>query len=212
MKIVVAVIVYNRFENLKRWIKIWQQCDQTDAKLVVIHTGDEVEKFKAECQDAKYIHRDNIGYDIGSFQDVCRGRLKGFPDFDYLLWCTDDTIPMQKDFVQQYIQRMKPGIGIACMQISKSVAPHVRTTGFMIAKQTVSRLTFPADPIKTKSQCYFFEHRGGKATLTEQVRAMDLACVMVSENRTSPMWDTGYWKRLDRELEHIGVFGGGETW
>lgn len=208
MKTVVAVIVYNRFQNLKRWLNCWAQCDQTNAELVIIHTGDEIEKFKEACGSVTYIHRENVGYDIGSFQDVCRNRLAGFPDFDYLLWCTDDTIPMAKNFVQQFVAAMKPGVGIACMQISKSVAPHVRTTGFMISNGTAARIQFQVDPITTKTQCYFFEHRGGKQTMTDQIRAMGLQCAMVSPANTSPMWDSGYWKRMDREQEHYQIFGG----
>src|SRR5678815_266538 len=89
--ILVAVIVYNRFDNLKRWLNCWRQCDTTDAKLIIIHTGSEIDKFKTACgETATYIHRQNVGFDIGSLQDVCRERLEGFHnDWDYLLWCTD---------------------------------------------------------------------------------------------------------------------------
>ena len=209
MKTLLAIIVYNRYDNLKRWLHCWSQCDK-DAELIVIHTGEEIEKFESLCTEnkVKYIHRQNIGFDIGSFQDVCRERLQGFPNnWDYLLWCTDDTIPMTKDFIKPFTTKMQePGVGIACMEISKSVTPHVRTTGFCIAKSTTLRLQFPADPVTTKQQCYHFEHRGGVNILTNQVRAMGLSCQMVAPPKTSPLWDTGYWKRLDRQAEHDAVF------
>src|SRR4029079_4102656 len=108
-------------------------------------------------------------------QDVCKERLNGFKnDWDFLLWCTDDCIPMNKDFITPFIEKHKPGVGITCMQISKSTAAeiHVRTTGFCITKEISKRLTFPADPITTKQQCYLFEHRGAKKTLTNQIRSM----------------------------------------
>lgn len=217
MKIIVSVVVYNRIENIKRWVKCWSQCDQQNAELVIIHNyyGDqkELEKFKSLCEQnkIKYIPRNGTGYDIGAFQDVCRQRLEGFPDFDYLLWCCDDTIPMQKDFLRPFIEAIeKQNVGLSCMQISKSTPGsiwHVRTTGFMISKETSLRLSFPADPIKTKQECYLFEHRGGKNTLCEQIRAMGKDCVQVTQNATSPLWDMGYWKRLDRINEHNKVFG-----
>lgn len=213
MKIKISVIIYNRFENLKRWLRCWGLCDQ-NAELIIIHNDNgEIQKFKTECDKAgvKYIRRENIGMDIGAFQDVCKERLPEFPnDWDYLLWITDDTIPMRKDFVSPFIEPLKTA-GLSCMQISKSNPGgiwHVRTTGFCISKQTSLKLTFPADPIKTRQECYLFEHRGGKNTLCEQIRGMGLDCVQVAPNRMSPLFDTGYWKRLNREGEHEAIFPG----
>lgn len=213
MKIIVVVIVYNRFENLKHWLKCWQKCETDGAELIVIHTGNEVNKFGEVCSGiAKYIHRENIGFDIGSLQDVCKERLTGFPnDWDYLLWCTDDTFPMQRGFITPFIETIqKSNVGLACMQISKSSPGniiHVRTTGICLSKEVSKRLTFPADPVRTKQDCYHFEHRGGRQTLTEQIRAMGLDVVQVAPNNISPLWDKGYWKRLDRQIEHENVFG-----
>lgn len=208
--VVVAVIVYNRFHNLKAWIKYWQMSETAGAELVIIHNDNgESSKFKAICEknNIPYIKRQNIGFDIGAFQDACRERLKGFPDFDHLLWITDDTVPMTKDFISPFLKQIKEsGVGISCMQISKSVTPHVRTTGFMVSKEVSKRIQFPADPVSTKQHCYHFEHRGAKQILTNQIREMGLSCEMVSDPRTSPLWDTGYWKRLDRQEEHDRVF------
>lgn len=218
MKTIVSVIIYNRLENLKRWLRCWAACDQTNAELVIIHNENgEGEKLKAECNKAgvKYIRRENIGMDIGAFQDVAKERLPGFPnDWDYLLWITDDTVPMQKDFIRPFVEALqKPNVGLSCMQISKSNPGgvwHVRTTGFCLPKYVASKLTFPADPIKTRQECYHFEHRGGKSTLCEQIRGMGLDCVQVAPNATSPLWDTGYWRRLNREAEHETVFPSGK--
>lgn len=207
MKLLVAVIIYNRLHNLERWIKCWKESNTGDAQLVIIHNYNHDERFRTLCDKSNiiYIRRNNIGFDIGAFQDICAGRLE--LDFDYLLWCTDDTLPMTKDFIAPFIEKItQPGVGIACMQISKSVTPHVRTTGFMVSKEVAKRIKFPADPITTKGHCYHFEHRGGKQILTNQIREMGLSCEMVSDPRTSPLWDTGYWKRLDRQDEHDRIF------
>lgn len=210
MKILLTIVVFNRYDNLKRWLECWEQCDQTDTELIIIHTGDEIEKFKSLCKDVTYIHRQNIGLDIGCFQDVCRERLTGFTnDWDYLLWITDDTFPMRKDFVKSFVDKLKPGVGISCMKISGEYSHHVRTTGFCIRKETSLKLTFPADPITTKQQCYLFEHRGGVNTLTNQIRRMGLSCVQVDKHKDSPLWDTGFnaRRRLNRQDEHDKVFG-----
>lgn len=212
MRIIVSVIVYNRFENLQRWLDCWKQCDQTNAELIVIHTGDEVERYKEACGDVKYIHRQNIGFDVGSFQDVCNERLKGFPnDWDYIIWCTDDVLPMSKDFVKPFIDKLQePNVGLSCMQISRSKPGgvwHVRTTNFCISKQMSKRIKFPVDPVKTKQDCYLFEHRGGKNILSQQIQEMGLDCVQVAPIVSSPLWDTGFWKRPDRQKEHDKIFG-----
>jgi len=217
MRILVTVIVYNRFENIRHWISCWKQADQTDAELVIIHNyyGDEVQRkrFSDYCTQhgVRYVARNKKGFDIGGFQDVCRERLEGFPnDWDYILWMTDDTFPMQKDFVKPFIESLKPGVGLSCMQISKSTPGniiHVRTTGFAVSKEVALQITFPCDPVTTKQDCYIFEHRGGKNILSEQIRAMGLSVVQVAPNATSPLWDSGFWKRLDRINEHNKTFG-----
>lgn len=212
MKIIVAIVVYNRFDNIVRWIKCWKQCITDDAELIIIHNyyGEEAlkNKFQSYCEanQVSYIPRNGSGFDIGAFQDVCRERIK--LDFDYIIWCCDDTIPMDPDFITPFIDSIQENkVGISCMQISASVTPHVRTTGFCISKQTSLKIQFPADPIKTKWECYLFEHKGGSKIFTNQIRQMGLSCQQVAPNGTSPLWDMGYWKRLDRMNEHEKTFG-----
>jgi GT2 family glycosyltransferase len=211
MKVIVSVIVYNRLNNLQRWIDCWKQCETENAELIIIHNDNgESTKFKAICDEAgiRYIRRSNIGYDIGAFQDVCRERLKGFlNEWDYILWLTDDTLPMSKDFIKPFIEKQTEGVGITCMKISPSQGPHVRTTGFCISKKISRKLQFPDEPVRTKWNCYQFEHKAGMATLTNQVRIMGLDCVQVAPDDISPLWDSGYWKRLNRQQEHEDLFG-----
>ena len=39
MKVVVALLVYNRFENLKHWLECWKLCDKENTEFRVIHNG-----------------------------------------------------------------------------------------------------------------------------------------------------------------------------
>lgn len=212
---IVAVIVYDRFDNMKRWIECWEQCDQSLAELVIIHNYKTVEdslKYGNYCREhgIKYVLRENIGFDIGAFQDVCRERLGGFPnDWNNLLWVTDDTIPMRKDFANVFFDALKEtGVGLSCMHISKEVTLHIRTTGFCISKRVSRKLAFPANPIKTKSECYSFEHRGGEKTLYKQIKRMGLNPVQVTDLKISPLWDIGnhVFLKLNRMAEHNHVF------
>jgi len=198
------------------WLHCWPQCNTEGSELIIIHNDNgDGQPIKKMCEAAgiKYIQRKNVGFDIGAFQDVCRGRLDGFPkQWDSLLWCTDDTIPMKKDFIDPFVNALQDKtVGIAAMKISNSVAPHVRTTGFAIKQSVAAKIQFPADPITTKSQCYFFEHRGGIKTLTMQVRSMGLKCDQVAPDPASPLFDTGYWRRLNRMGEHESVFNTGNV-
>jgi hypothetical protein len=204
MKTVVAIIVYNRYENIERWIKCWEKCDQADAELVVIQSVDRIaptptEKLCAE-NGIKYFPRLNKGMDIGAFSEVCQGKIKKFPEFDRLLWITDDTIPMHKDFVKPFIQ----GEGLNCMEIASTNAPlHVRTTGFCITKDMANRLVF--GKIETKMDCYDFEHRS-KDTLMLQVERMGYQVNQVAPLPSSPLWDTGNRSYLKRMGEHLKEF------
>ena len=211
MKVVVAVCIYDRFLNLKEWIRNWKSCSTQDAELVIVHNyANEPDRdlYTGYCLDQgiKYIPRQNVGFDIGAFQDVCYNRLASFPQFDYLLWCTDDALPMRKDFIQQYIHKMTKNVAIAAMAISTERKRHVRTTGFMITREASSKLKFPNDPIVTKEECYHFEHRGGLHTMMNQILRLGYKVVQVSNVNLAPLWDSGFKKLRNRSDEHYQHF------
>jgi len=213
MKIIVAVIVYDRFKNIEEWIRCWKLCNTENSELIIIHNfknETETEKYEELCKNStiRYVSRRNIGMDIGALQDVCRGRLEGFPnEWDYLLWCTDDVIPMSKDFISPYIQEIqKPDVGAVCLEISREIKLHIRTTGFMVSQLTASKITFPADIVENKNHCYEFEHRSHNA-FYEQIRQMGKHAVQITPKiKTSYLWDTHVRAHLDRWEEHYKEF------
>ena len=209
---VVVIVVYSRFENLRRWLECWQVCEKSDAEMRVIHNCDsEIDRAKyaklcAEYQ-VTYIPRKNIGMDIGAFQDVCRGRLHGFSNnWEFLIWNTDDIWPMDKNFIKLMTEKLNIyGIGLTCIEISNQIRTHVRTNGFCIKKETASMLKFSVDPIRTKDHCYDFEHRGNN-TLLEQVQRMGLAALQIGPLEKSCLWDIMRPNRLNRFNEHYSIF------
>lgn len=218
MKVIVAVIVYDRFKHIQEWIRCWKMCNTQDSELIIIHNfKDEEDKIKykefCDVNNIVYICRNNIGMDIGALQDVCRDRLEGFPkDWDYLLWACDDTIPMSKDFISHYLREIEtPNIGIVALELSREVKLHVRTTAFMMSREIANKLIFPADPVTTKNHCYEFEHRSRNA-LYEQITRMGKKAVQVYPNfKKSYLWDVHVRGYLDRWDEYHTVFPNQKT-
>lgn len=211
MKTVVTVLVFDRAQNLQRWLEIWKKCEQT-AELRVIHNvhspsgGDE---FRKMCNEVgvTYIPRKNHGMDIGAFQDVCKKRLTGFKhDFDLLLWFTDDCFPVSPDFVRHFTEPMKfENMGVTCYAISQEYKTHIRTTGFCIRASLLPQLKFPVDTIETKEHCWQFEHKG--VNLYSQIVAMSLSVLQIAPIDTAPVWDSGHKKYRNREHEIREAFG-----
>lgn len=207
-KTIIVIIVWNRFENLRLWINCWNQCNKNDSELIVIHNQEtDNDKYLKLCKDngITYVPRENKGFDLGAFQDVCKERLKGFPNnWDNLIWITDDCIPMAKDFVGQFTDRLPNSL--PCYEISSEVKTHIRTTGFLVTKDISKKLTFPADPIETREHCYEFEHKS-KTSFYEQVISMGKKPVMVNNNLLkSPLWDAGVRGHLNLMRKHESIF------
>lgn len=207
-KTIIAIIVWNRFENLKRWVNCWNQCNKMDAELIIVHNLEQDnDKYAQLCKEngITYVPRVNKGFDIGAFQDVCKEKLADFPNnWDNLIWITDDCIPMSKDFVNPYLNQLSIG-NIPCYEISREVKTHIRTTGFGITKEVSKKLTFPNDPITSRIECYQFEHRS-KTAFYEQIISMGKKPVMISDLKNSPLWDTGARDFLKLMGKHEQIF------
>lgn len=212
MKNILAVIIYDRYDNLVRWISNWSKCDKNGFELIIIHNDNgESEKFENLCNEnkIKYIKRENVGFDIGAMQDVFLERLLGFPnDWDKILWCVDDLLIMKKNFINEFLIKHNKNT-IPCMEISKEVATHIRTTGFLISKEVSKKIKFPANPITTKTQCYHFEHRGGKETFYQQALTLGVMPTMILSLWSSCFWDIGNKRhlRFNRWKEYENEFG-----
>jgi len=213
MRIIVAVVVHNRFKNIEEWVRCWNLCEKENTEFIVIHnfkTEEDKQTYEELCKNNNitYIPRKNIGMDIGALQDVCRGRLEGFPNqWDYLLWCTDDVIPMSKKFISYYMREIqRPNVGVVCLEVSKEVKLHIRTTGFIMSQETASRISFPVETITTKDHCYEFEHRSRNA-FYEQIKRQGKTVKQAHSNfKHDVLWDIHIRHALDRWEEHYKEF------
>jgi hypothetical protein len=117
---------------------------------------------------------------------------------------------MMKDFLKPYLNHFDERAGVVCTEVSEEVKRHVRTSGFLISKETLSKLTFPADPVTTKDHCYSFEHRSDNSFF-EQILNLDLKVAQALPLNVSALWDTDHRSALGRWREHEVVFGKPET-
>lgn len=213
-RIALGVVVYKRIDLLKIWLECWKHCNQFKAQMYVIHNRDvavvsdkgtvkeEAEpneaSFRELCyqydqkKNVTYIPRKNVGMDIGAFQDVCRRRLIDVASWDYLVWSTDDTIPVRKDFIIYFLNQImnRPHVGVAGVELSSLHSEHVRTNCFAISRKTATQVMFPVETVKTKEDCYQFEHKGN--TLALQCKRHGLKVVDIHKQHDYVMWDTGH--------------------
>jgi hypothetical protein len=212
MKIIVVVSLYKRYDNMRRWIHSWNLSDTSNAELFIVNNVDpemETSRLKKYCNEkgVHYISRENVGFESGVLQDVIVGNMFKEQNWDIFLFATDDTLPIKKDWLKQYVNLLtNPDVGVACMEISGVWTPHIRTTGWAIRKDVANNLYFVHYPIQTKEQCYFFEHQGYEDTLMSQVLKMDKRVVQLSNIKESVMWDTHHhadhnrWDEWNREF------------
>lgn len=193
MKTTVGIVYHNRAKNLDYWLSIMGQTEGVLYQLIHnCEVPSPVIKRQVEQAGGRYVARHNVGMDIGAFQDVCRRRLAGFDySYDFLIWFTDDCFPMRPTFAAEFLASFTdPLCALSCLEISTQIKKHVRTTGFCLHRVTAEKLTFPAEPVRTKEECYRFEHRG-PGTLLEQILKTGNKVVQVSPLRHAPAWDSG---------------------
>lgn len=214
MRLQIVVGIYDRFENLKRWVHTWKQCGRTNTRLTIVHNVDVLgcaNAFKSLCQmnGIGYVQRPNIGFETGIIQDLFLKRLRHVgPRWDALLFCTDDTIPMRRDFVNHFRNALTSDVGVACMEISGTWTPHIRTTGFCVKLDVARAIKWVHAPIATKEHCYFFEHQGFEDTFMSQVLKMDKRVIQLSSIKNSVLWDTDHHADHNRMDEWRKAFPG----
>jgi len=212
MNIIIVVCIYDRYENLRKWLHAWQQCEQLEAKLIFVNNipegATDVVFWREFCENkgAEYIERENIGFETGVIQDVITGKIE--KEWDILFFFTDDTLPITKNFLPLYIEELKkPDVGVVCMEISGRYTPHVRTTGWCIKKEEADKLKFVSSSITKKEECYDFEHTGGENTLMSQILNMNKMVIQQSNIENSAVWDT-HNSKINRWKEWHDTFPG----
>jgi hypothetical protein len=215
----VVVVVHDRVRNVERWLAAWRRSDRGGARIAIVHNQDTPDPAAVAAvhrgRPDAYLPRENAGFDIGAFQDVVRGRFDDrLPSWDFLLWCTDDFLPLRPDFLVRFLGRAAdPRVGLVAARYGywpghhsgRVEERHCRTVGFLVRREVAARLRFPADRVTTREECLAFEHRQGH--LMEQVLGMGYLAPSLDDDAARVMWDTGHEQRLDRWPVFEAAFG-----
>ncbi len=218
-KTLVGLVVYDRIANAERWLAAWHRSAHGPARLAVVHNRDRADPVATRAITAgrpdAYVPRENVGFDIGAFQDVVTGRFAGaLPDWEYLLWCTDDFVPVRPDFLLRFLDKARdPGVGLVAGRFGYwpghwsglESERHCRTVGFLVRRDVAERLRFPVAKVVTRDQCLAFEHRPGH--LMEQVLALGYRVASLDDADARVMWDADHEVHLDRWPEYAKAFG-----
>jgi glycosyltransferase involved in cell wall biosynthesis len=209
-KILVCVHVYDRLKNAEHWLRAWHQGTHDNAQIAIIHNQDGRELHPVEAiargRPDYYLLRANKGQDIGAFQDVVQGRFDDrLPDWDNLLWCTDDFLPLRRDFLEHFlVKAADPAVGLVVGRYGYwpghfsglDEERHCRTIGFLIKRAVAQHLRFPAPRIRGRDDCLAFEHRAFH--LMEQVLLMGYQVTTLDDPHTTVMWDANHEQALER--------------
>ncbi|AMV24178.1 hypothetical protein VT84_07260 [Gemmata sp. SH-PL17] len=220
-KTLVGLVVYDRSANADRWLAAWHRSARGPARLAVVHNRDRADPVATRAITAgrpdAYVPRENVGFDIGALQDVVTGRFAGaLPDWEYLLWCTDDFVPVRPDFLLRFMDKARdPGVGLVAGRFGYwpgrwsglESERHCRTAGFLVRRDVAARLRFPVAKVVTRDQCLAFEHRPGH--LMEQVLALGYRVADLGDPDARVMWDADHEAHLDRWPAYARAFGTG---
>lgn len=200
-------------DTIARWLNAWKQTNYGWPICVIHNSDDPLERYNIlRFNPDFYFQRNNVGQDMGAFQDVINGKydLK----WDNLFWFADDMIPMKKNFLDNFVAKMGDLVG------HHRTSYNVRTCAFSISKRAAIALGFRK--IETRQDCLDFEtrfHDNMAKTLENKgfaVRAAhcpDPGMVgykpITYEQYADIVWDSHYAPQLNLWEEYDRVFGDG---
>jgi hypothetical protein len=169
---IVCVVTYNRKELISKWLRAWHNADQCGAKIAVLHSfdgdsppKDEMANILAGRPDYYIPFKNTDLRDMQALVLVIRDMAR-LPQWKYLFWFTDDCMPMRKEFLRPFDEKIRiPNVGLVaqCYEprpkeyAGDAILPHIRTIGYALRREAADRLTFPTVGFE-KERPYLFEH------------------------------------------------------
>lgn len=201
MRIVVLMIVFDRWCNADRWRQLWNAVPREELLCIVRNANVTSLRVTSEKPIIE-IERPNVGFDLGVFQDAVKGRLP-IPEWEWLFVAPDDFLPMDVHFLDYFRQLAaeSPTIGLVGSRLwcPGIVLPVCRSGGFMIRRDVAERLSWPADPMITKDDCHDLETRTHH--MLEQIKAMGVEVRFLPDSVQNVIWDSGHESHQNRLSE-----------
>ena len=170
----VCVVTHDRKELVGRWLRAWNNCDRHGAKICVLHAcdsevpdGDQKENILSYRPDFYIPFRNGPLRDMRALHLVLRDAA-GLPDWKSLFWFTDDLMPMRRDFLSPFVEKLKGEVGLVthCYEPRHELyeerpglgcLPHIRTVGYALSRPAADSLVFPSVGLES-DRPHLFEH------------------------------------------------------
>ena len=170
----VCVVTHKRKELVSRWLRAWNNSEKFGAKIAVLHACDgespdeiEMKSILSHSPDFYIPFKNSPLRDMMALHLVVREAV-GLPDWDELFWFTDDMIPMRKDFLSPFVDKMTEGVGLVAQcyepmhdlyeeKTGNGCLPHIRTVAYALSRAAADSLVFPAVGNES-DRPYLFEH------------------------------------------------------
>ena len=168
----VCVVTYNRKELISKWLKAWNNAEKFGAKIAVFHAFDgesppQEETYNILAGKPDYyvpFHNTKLR-DMQAFILAISDRAM-LPEWNFMFWFTDDCIPMRKDFLRPFYEKINmPNVGLVakCFEPrpnnydGDAILPHIRTIAYALRREAANHLSFPTVGPES-DRPYLFEH------------------------------------------------------
>jgi hypothetical protein len=170
----VCVVTHNRKEIVGRWLRAWNSAEKFGAKLAVFHACDGDAPDPDEMNNILAYGPDfYIPFKNGSLRDMLALHMAlrdgaGLPEWDSIFWFTDDMMPMRRDFLAPFVNKLKGNVGLVAQcyeprhehyreEPGFGCLPHIRTVAYALSREASDILVFPAVG-EERDRPYLFEH------------------------------------------------------
>lgn len=170
----VCVVTHDRTELVSRWLRAWNNSEKHDARIAVFHACDS-EKPDADQMHAILSHTPDFYVpfkngplrDMGALHMALRDAA-GLPDWENIFWFTDDMIPMRRDFLTPFVEKLGGEVGMVAQCYEPvhdgyvpipghGCLPHIRTVAYALTREAADMLVFP-DVGEDRDKPHLFEH------------------------------------------------------
>lgn len=177
----VCVVTHNRKNLVGRWLRAWNNAEKFGSKIAVFHACDNKIPDQDEMNNILSYYPDfYIPFINSPLKDmralhIALRDVFEFPEWKNIFWFTDDMMPMRRDFLYPFVDKLKENVGLVAQcyepindSYTKTVGfgclPHIRTVAYGLSRAAADSIIFPYVG-EEQERPYLLEH--GKIGLYE---------------------------------------------